>query len=67
MLTDMTTTRDGDIDLESGDYVPVDHILKFYLAFGVDGIFEKFELAISCSSLLQQLKRKSQKIRKTSS
>ena len=25
-LTDMTTTRDGDIDLESGEYVPVGHI-----------------------------------------
>ena len=27
----MTTTRDEDIDLESGDYLPIGHIWKFDL------------------------------------
>ena len=52
----MKTSRDEDIDLESGAYVPVCHILKFYLDFWGNGIFEKLELAMSCSFLLQQLK-----------
>ena len=30
-LTDMTTTCDGDIDLESWEYMPVGHIWKFDL------------------------------------
>ena len=29
----MTATRDKDIDLESGEYVPVGHIRKFDLDF----------------------------------
>ena len=33
----MKTLRDEDIDLESGAYVPVCHILKFYLDFGGNG------------------------------
>ena len=42
----MTITRDEDIDLESGEYVPVGHILKFILDFGLKCFFEKFELTM---------------------
>ena len=35
-----------DIDLESGEYVPVGHILKFILDFGLKCFFEKVELTI---------------------
>ena len=42
----MTTTRDEDIDLESGEYVPVGHIPKFVLNFGLKCFFEKFELTM---------------------
>ena len=42
----MTITRDEDIDLESGEYVPVGHILKFILDFGLSCFFEKFELTM---------------------
>ena len=38
-LTDMTTKRDEDIDLESGEYTPVSRILKFDLDFGGNGNF----------------------------
>ena len=33
----MTTKRDEYIDLDSGEYVPVGHILKLYLDFGGSG------------------------------
>ena len=39
----MTTTRDEDIDLESGEIVPVGHIGNFGLDFGGSCNFEKFE------------------------
>ena len=42
----MTTTRDEVIDLESGEYVPVGHILKFILDFWLKCVFEKFELTM---------------------
>ena len=54
----MTITRDKDIDLESGEYVPVVHLLKFWPTF------EKIEFAMSCSSFLQQLKSERQKMKK---
>ena len=55
-LIDMKTTRDEAIDLESGEIVPVGHIRKVDLDFGRSCSFDKFELTISCSILLRQLK-----------
>ena len=52
---DITTTRDDNIDLDSG-YVPVGQAVKFILILGGTVIFEKFELVMSCSKLSQHLK-----------
>ena len=55
-------TRDEDIDLESGEYVPVGHIWKVDLEehklrnFGRKLIFQIFEWSLSCSTFSRKLK-----------
>ena len=55
-LTDMTMTRDEDIDLESGDFVPVAHILKFDFVLEIKINFQNFESILTCSKFSRQLK-----------
>ena len=55
-LTDITTTRDEVINLESGKNEPVGHIQKIDFDFEESCIFENFELTISCLISLRQLK-----------
>ena len=43
----MTTTCDEDIDLESGEYVPVGQIWKFDFDFGEQINFEKHNSTMS--------------------
>ena len=65
-------TRDEDIDLESGECVPVGHIWKFDLEqrkrhdFGVKWTFikKKMELSMSCSCFSRQLQITETKIRR---
>ena len=52
------TTRDGDIDRNTRECVPVGQILKCYLVLGWNGLFEKFEATMSCSGFLRKLNQK---------
>ena len=59
------TARDEDIDLESGEYVPVGHIWKFdlerskkHLILEWNLIFQNFEWNLSCTIFSRELKKK---------
>ena len=55
----MTTSFDLETGLESGEYVPVCHFLKFCLDFSGNVVFENLESAMSSSNLSRPLKKES--------